>query len=94
MTESEFLAIRPEFEQIACSNPGLIAAALGHAALFVDPCTYGNATAYATAAYAAQWLARSSCGRTSGMVLEDGSTIYDADIAAFKSAYALSVRVI
>ena len=44
MTESEFCVIRPESEQVACSNPGAGQRPLsGHAALFVDPCTYSSA---------------------------------------------------
>ena len=67
ISESTFLSIYTEFKGIACDNPGIVATALAYADQMTDAAAYGGAIDFAQAAYAAQFLARSACGRSSGV---------------------------
>lgn len=91
VTITTFLARYPEFEEIKCKHRELVEAVLAEARQETD-----GTIAYpdsAVMALAAQKLARSACGRDSGLVdKKTGATSYDWEVEQLINR-TLSIRV-
>jgi hypothetical protein len=94
LTVEQFVAIHPEFADIAAKHPVMVSTALADAAAATDATVCGAETDRVVRLRAADELARTPFGQQAQLVDDEGRTPYQVSLSAAVDRLGLSYRTV
>jgi hypothetical protein len=94
VTVEQFVAIHPEFANIAANHPAMVSTALADAAAETDATVCGAESDRVVRLKAADVLARSPFGQQAALVDDEGRTPYARSLEALVDRLGLSYRTV